>query len=107
LTANSPEAQVHNFNAELDKNKYNLMKSINIIIKNKHAQLRELYGRLNALSPMAILKRGYSITRTIPDASIVRDPANVLLNQELEVMIAKGILRCRVKGKSTYGKKDL
>jgi len=51
------------------------------------------------LSPVAILKRGYSITRTIPEATIVRDSKWVNLNQEVEVLLSKGSLRCRIKEK--------
>jgi exodeoxyribonuclease VII large subunit len=64
-------------------------------------------AKLQALSPVAVLTRGYSITRTIPAKTIVTDPGTVSLNQDLEVMVALGRLYCRVKGKSTNGKKDL
>ncbi len=66
-------------------------------------QTRELAAKLNALSPVAILSRGYSITRTIPDARVVKSPHSVSLNQDLEVMVAHGRLICRVKGKSSDG----
>ena len=67
----------------------------------------ELTAKLNALSPVAILSRGYSITRTIPDARVVKNPQSVSLNQDLEVMVAHGRLICRVKGKSNNGQKDI
>jgi exodeoxyribonuclease VII large subunit len=51
------------------------------------------------LNPSAILNRGYSITRTIPDGSVVRDARRVNLEQNLEVLLAKGSIRCRVKRK--------
>ena len=38
---------------------------------------------------------------------VVRDPKTVSLDQDLEIMVAKGTLICRVKGKSTHGKKNL
>ena len=69
--------------------------------------LRELAGRLEALSPMAILARGYSITRTIPHAEIVLDPEAVSINQDLEVIVSKGTLTCRVKDKSKNGPKNI
>jgi exodeoxyribonuclease VII large subunit len=72
---------------------------IRIILNKKQFLLRELDARLNALSPNAILDRGYSITRTIPEAVIVRNPRQVDIGQDLEVMVAKGALICRVKRK--------
>ena len=90
--------------------KYNLNKIIitylnhlNIYNKSNQIKIRELAAKLQALSPVAILARGYSITRTIPGKTLVKDPKTVSLNQDLEVMVALGRLYCRVKGKSTDG----
>jgi len=70
---------------------------LNIIyLKNKRSLLRESTGRLFALNPTAILKRGYSITRTIPDVSIVKTAHSVTIGQNLEVMLAKGKLLVNV-----------
>jgi exodeoxyribonuclease VII large subunit len=69
--------------------------------------LRELCIQLETLSPIAILKRGYSITRTIPDLDLVFDPKMVSIEQDLEVMVAKGTLTCRVKGKSENGPENI
>ena len=77
------------------------------IIEKKLAHLRELKGQLETLSPISILKRGYSITRTIPDLKLVMDPKTVSLEQDLEVMVAKGTLTCRVKGKSENGPENI
>ena len=63
-----------------------------IYLNSKRSLLRENRGRLYALSPTAILKRGYSITRTIPDAGVVKTAHSVSIGQNLEVMLAKGSL---------------
>ena len=92
----------------LEKYYYNLIKTFEIYIISYKINICELAAKLEALSPVAILSRGYSITRTIPEKTIVTDPGNVSLNQDLEIMVALGRLYCRVKGKSTDGeKKDL
>jgi len=54
-------------------------------------------GRLHALSPLAILDRGYSILETLPNHDIVRDASQVAVGQEVLVRMAKGRLRCVVK----------
>ena len=61
--------------------------------------MRELSAKLHMLNPGAILARGYSITRTIPEAAVVRDPQDVFIDQDLEVMVAKGSFICSVKRK--------
>jgi len=107
LAANTPSILSQKINDKLEQKVTNLLKTYVIYINAKRAVLRETSARLNALSPIAILERGYSITRTIPAARVVRDPETVALDQDLEVMVAKGALICRVKGKSTHGKKNL
>jgi exodeoxyribonuclease VII large subunit len=106
LDANSPANRIHLSNNQLEQTVNNLLKTFKIYMQQKQAKLREQRVRLNALSPVAILNRGYSITRTIPGANVVTDPESVSINQDLEVMVAKGSLFCRVKGKSANGEKD-
>jgi len=84
---------------KLEQNYNNLLTYIKIYLNKNKFLLRELNARLNALNPKAILARGYSITRTIPDAVIVRNTKQVNIGQDLEVMVSKGSLICRVKRK--------
>jgi exodeoxyribonuclease VII large subunit len=107
LVAHSPHSQIYNFNVIIKEKLYNLHKSFNKNIENKSARLGELRARLETLSPIAILERGYSITRTIPDLKVVRNTKSVSINQDLEVMVAKGSLTCRVKEKSENGPKNI
>jgi exodeoxyribonuclease VII large subunit len=57
------------------------------------------------LNPTAILARGFSITRTLPETIIVRDSATVSRGQALEIVLARGSLTCDVKEKFKNGKK--
>ena len=106
LCANNPRMFIHKTKKQLEQNYSNLIKSYINLNQSKKSKLRELTAKLEALSPMAILSRGYSITRTIPEARVIKNTASVSLNQDIEVMVAKGRLFCRVKGKSTHGQKD-
>lgn len=99
LNANNPLIHINKLNEELAQEYDNLLIYIKISLNEKHFMLRELTSRLNALSPNAILARGYSIARTIPDAVVVRDPQEVSIGQDLEVLVAKGSIICSVKGK--------
>jgi len=107
LVAHSPHSQIYNFNVLIKQNLFNLLKIFNKNIKDKSAHLGELRARLETLSPIAILERGYSITRTIPDLKVVRNAKCVSINQDLEVVVAKGSLTCRVKEKSENGAKNI
>jgi exodeoxyribonuclease VII large subunit len=107
LLKNSPVHQAQSLNVIVEQNSYKLLKSINNIIDKKSGNLRETSVQLQTLSPLAILNRGYSITRTIPDLNLVLDPRTVSIGQDLEVMLAKGTLTCRVKGKSENGPENI
>jgi exodeoxyribonuclease VII large subunit len=74
-------------------------------ISERQARLREVNAKLDSLNPTAILSRGFSITRTLPERIIVRDSAAVSLAQALEIVLAGGILTCEVKEKFKNGKK--
>jgi exodeoxyribonuclease VII large subunit len=70
-------------------------------------RLREISATLAGLSPRAILDRGYSITRTIPAAAIIRSADAVDVGQDVEVLLARGALTCDVKEKRDNGQEVL
>jgi exodeoxyribonuclease VII large subunit len=107
LDANSPQYLLDKVKKQLQQNYSNLIKSFIIYNNSNQVKIRELTAKLEALNPVAILARGYSITRTIPDGKVIKDPLAVSLNQDLEVIMAQGRLFCRVKGKSSHDQKDL
>jgi len=99
LHSNNPFIKINISNEELEQKTFKLLNYMNIHISEKHSVLRELIAKLHALSPVAILSRGYSITRTIPDTAVVTDPRKVHVGQDLEVMVAKGALYVNVQSK--------
>ncbi|CAB1068472.1 Exodeoxyribonuclease VII large subunit (EC [Olavius algarvensis Delta 1 endosymbiont] len=106
LMANTPRHLLGKANKQLEQINQKLIKSLIISNHSKQINLRELTATLEALNPLAILARGYSITRTIPDKAVVKNERDVVLDQALEVMLAKGRLVCRVEGKTSNGQKD-
>ena len=99
LYTNNPLIYIKKNNEKIARMNDNIITYMKILIERKQSLLRELTARLNDLSPHAILDRGYSITRTIPDARVITDPQSVFIGQDLEVTVAKGSLICTVKRK--------
>jgi len=59
--------------------------------------LRGAAERLQALSPLAVLERGYSITRRVDSGSVVRDAATLGDGDHLQITFARGAARVRVE----------
>lgn len=102
-----PSKQIEDYKAKVDLLNNKLFELFNKNRQLKLARMRELNARLEALNPAAILERGYSITRTVLEAKIVTDSAAVALDQDLEVILSRGALICRVKEKSKNGPENI
>ena len=63
------------------------------------AQWRLRASRLNDLSPLAVLGRGYSLTRT-EEGEIVRSVEQAPCGSHVQVQLAEGALDCEVQGSS-------
>ena len=65
-------------------------------LADREYRLHALGQRLNALSPLATLKRGYSISRKA-DGEVLTAAEQVSVGDSIEVQLAKGHLACRVE----------
>lgn len=65
-------------------------------LQKRKSQLQLAVGRMNALSPLAILERGYAICRD-EQGAILREAAQAVLGDRVEVTLAHGELGCRVE----------
>ena len=63
-------------------------------IENKCLRLSALAGRLNALSPLAVLARGYSVAYN--DERIIKSVSDIKENDELQIDFQDGKAICRV-----------
>ena len=72
-----------------------------LVRRRERAQgrLTELSGRLDALSPLGVLGRGYAICWEGDRRAIVRDAATVSVGDDLVIGLGRGRLGCTVTGK--------
>jgi exodeoxyribonuclease VII large subunit len=66
-------------------------------IKNQRARLFTIAGKLDSLSPLAVLKRGYSICRKLPDFEIITDSTSLGPKDLVSVKLSCGEIICEVK----------
>jgi exodeoxyribonuclease VII large subunit len=102
LWSNNPAKSVEKLNITAEQLKYKLRLSFKIYLDNKRSRFEKLASGLAGMNPSAILARGYSITRVLPEKFIVRDVESVSLDQQLEITLEKGSLTCRVEGKQYH-----
>ncbi len=60
-------------------------------------RMSNLSGKLNMLSPLATLSRGYSYTLKLPQRTLITDTREVKPHDKVEVKLAKGAMICEVE----------
>ena len=74
-----------------------LEQNVKYSIEIQRQKIGGTLGKLDSLSPLSILKRGYSITRKLPSLQILRDASDVKGGDKVEVRLDKGVLLCGVE----------
>ncbi len=87
----------------LDESSLHLRHRVELRYKSCTQELRRLESQLRALSPKAVLERGYSIT-FLPDGTIVRESGQVGESDVLNTRLREGIIESIVSG--TRGHND-
>ena len=85
----------------LDQYNGELIKQISLIKANKTSYFQYTIDKLNALNPLNVIARGYSIVKDLKD-NIVTDSSNLKVGDKLKIILHKGQLECEVQDK-TYG----
>jgi len=97
LLLHSPLNVMVSIKQRLDFQRNSLGYAMNSCLGEKQVSLSLLEKRINDLSPLSILKRGYSITRRLPEKIVLRDASDVKREEQVQVLLAKGRLECRVE----------
>jgi len=79
-----------------------LQKAISVIINERKSSFKNLSEKLNTLSPLAILSRGYSVCYMVPEKTIVKSSDDVKIGQQVDILLFKGDIVCKVLEKDIY-----
>jgi len=66
-------------------------------LKEKQMALSLLEERIKDLNPLSVLKRGYSITRKMPEGKVLKDVSGVRGGDSINIILAEGELDCRIE----------
>lgn len=79
----------------VDDVKKRLQVAMRAELKDDRARIAHCAARLHALSPLAVLTRGYSLTRT-EDGRVVRAASDVAVGSRVDIRVARGQIRATV-----------
>jgi exodeoxyribonuclease VII large subunit len=97
LRAQAPWARVAAQRLRLETAARGLRREAAAATERGRARLAALAGRLDTLSPLAVLGRGYAIARRASDGAIVRRAADVSPGDGLAVRVAEGEIAAEVR----------
>jgi exodeoxyribonuclease VII large subunit len=80
----------------LARQQQGLLSGIRALLQRERARFELTVGKMDALSPLAILKRGFALCRD-SQGTIIKNAADVALGDRVRVTLALGELDCRVE----------
>jgi exodeoxyribonuclease VII large subunit len=97
LILHSPTNMIASLGQRLGFQKTSLSRAMNSTLADRWAALFMLEKRIKDLSPLSILKRGYSIALKLPEKRILKKASAVQKRDQVRVILAEGELECRVE----------
>jgi len=87
----------HTWNKEIENLYDDLSRALRYKMESTALELGSISARLDALSPLKVLDRGYSITQKLPEKIVIKDSKNLKKEDELLIKFLKGSARCKVQ----------
>jgi len=78
-----------------------LERAIRDCLKDLRSSVENLAARLDSLSPLSVLARGYSITLRPETRAVISDASQAEIGEELQIRLHRGELLCQVTGRKT------
>jgi len=75
------------------------IRCIERLLEERTSRFRECAGKLDTVSPLGTLSRGYSITLKLPDKTTVRSINDVENRDEIHILVNDGKIKCNVNDK--------
>ncbi len=97
LVAHSPSNIISSMRQGLEFLERSLGSAIRRQLDCKQSALSLLEKGIGDLSPLSVLRRGYSITRKLPEGNVLKDTSGVEKGDQVEVLLAEGELTCRIE----------
>jgi exodeoxyribonuclease VII large subunit len=93
----SPARQINEKKILLKNVQENIVKIFSYRLAALHERLRKNSAVLESLSPLGVLQRGYSITRSTASGMIVRQTDALSIGEDVNVQLAKGNFSAKIE----------
>lgn len=97
LLLRNPIQRVKTFRSLIADSKKRLGQNIKFSVGIQRQRVAGILGKLDSLSPLSILQRGYSIARKLPSLQLLREATQVEEGDKVEVRLYRGTLLCGVE----------
>lgn len=91
----SPKYYIEDKRLTLDYTQRRLIAASERLLSEKNQRFVALTAKLDAMSPLKVLARGYSVTRKA-DGGVVRDATAVAAGEEINIRLLRGALRATI-----------
>jgi exodeoxyribonuclease VII large subunit len=95
-----PTERINQYRQAIDEIKRNMLAEISHLVALHKKSLQALTGKLDALSPLAILDRGYSICSRLPEGKVIRSVEDFSVGDAVKILLSDGEAVSEVKEKS-------
>ena len=100
LEQNSPSNKLNETSLYLKNILKDLKNGLTTTLERKRNDLAELVVTIEAVSPLSVLSRGYSIISTEPDGEILSNSNQVKIGQTISAVLKEGNIKAEVKSKN-------
>jgi len=93
LLTYNPNVKIHGYKLLVNRYEEILLEKLRKNITDNKIKLSSALASIDALSPLAVLRRGYSIVRSLPEQRIVMRAQDVQQGDIMEVLLSEGVLK--------------
>ncbi|MBE9546633.1 MAG: exodeoxyribonuclease VII large subunit [Proteobacteria bacterium] len=92
----NPAANIREYMLLLENLEKNMLAGCRYFLNNLKNRVEGNMTMLDMLSPLSVLKRGYSIVRKLPEGDIIRKSSSVTVGSDVSVKVSSGSFNAKV-----------
>ncbi len=87
-----PLDAIHDRATRLDDLEARMVRAVRGLTARNRAEVNALAGQLDALSPLGVLSRGYSLTKRLPDGQVLSSTMDIKPGDRISTLLAAGAI---------------